>query len=80
MSSGWITVPYQVIYVQRGLFDQVSLRIQQDTNKIQVYLSICGEIRISQTTNWWCWMYAVETNLWLDFVMFFDTYILKKLC
>lgn len=51
MSSGWITVPYQVIYVQRGLFDQVSLRIQQDTNKIQVYLSICGEIRISQTTN-----------------------------
>lgn len=60
MSSGWITVPYQVIYVQRGLFDQVSLRIQQDTNKIQVYLSI-WEIRISQTTNWWCWMYAVET-------------------
>lgn len=50
MSSGWIIVPYQVIYVQRGLFDQVSLRIQQDTNK-QVYLSICGEIRISQTTN-----------------------------
>lgn len=74
MSCGWITVPYQVINVQRGILDQVLLRIQQDTNK-QLYLSICGEIHIRQLIDDVEYMLLKQSCLWLDFVMFFDTYI-----